>query len=54
MFDFLDDLFSVVVDVVETAGSIVVDTVEFAGSVAADTLILLLMLPKAHLIWLVT
>ena len=38
MFDFLDDLFSIVVDVVETAGSIVVDTVEFAGSVAADAI----------------
>ncbi len=38
MFDFLDDLFDIVVDVVETTGSIVVDTVEFAGSVAADAI----------------
>lgn len=38
MFDFLDDLFDIVVDIVETTGSIVVDTVEFAGSVAADAI----------------
>ena len=33
---FFDDLFDIVVDVVETAGSVVVDTVEFAGDVAGD------------------
>lgn len=38
MFDFLDALFDVMVDVVETTGTIFVDTVEFAGSVAADVI----------------